>query len=70
MRIPFPNSEKPLVWTQVYKKNSKDLKGPSPLRNHTAVTYQNKMYIFGGKKNLIQPYCKLWIFDFQSERME
>ncbi|CAD8060402.1 unnamed protein product [Paramecium sonneborni] len=67
MKIPFPNLEKPLTWTQVYKKNLKEVKGPGPLRNHTAVTYQNKMYIFGGKENLIQPCCKLWIFDFQSE---
>ena len=39
MRIPFPKSEKPLVWTKVYQKHSKEVKGPGPLRNHTAVTY-------------------------------
>lgn len=37
------------------------------MRNHTSVVFKNKMYLFGGKENLISPSSKLWIFDFLTE---
>ncbi|CAD8145751.1 unnamed protein product [Paramecium octaurelia] len=69
-RIPSPVSPKSFCWTILMKKaagdNAQD-QVPGPLRNHTAVVHQNKMYIFGGKENLMSPTARLWIYDFQEE---
>ncbi|CAK77324.1 unnamed protein product (macronuclear) [Paramecium tetraurelia] len=69
-RIPSPVSPKPFCWTNLMKKapedNAQD-QVPGPLRNHTAVVHQNKMYMFGGKENLMSPTARLWIYDFQEE---
>lgn len=67
--LPLPNSGKPFHWNNIEKKSENrrpdgNDEVPGPLRNHTAAVHETKMYIFGGKENLLSPTGKLWIFDF------
>lgn len=40
------------------------------MHRHTTVTYQNKMYLYGGKVNIFQNSNKLFSYDFQTDQWE
>lgn len=44
--------------------------GPSNRRAHSAVIYNDSMYIFGGYEDLRGSSCQLWQFDLNNERWE
>ncbi|KAL4492534.1 hypothetical protein ABPG72_007647 [Tetrahymena utriculariae] len=51
-----PNNDKPL--------------NPGPLMRHTAVTYKDKMYIYGGNQQSLKPSSQLWSFDFNEDEWQ
>lgn len=52
------------------KKEEDVIEEPGKLHRHTAVAYNNKMYIYGGKINAFENTKNLWAFSFASNRWE
>ncbi|KAM3139624.1 hypothetical protein pb186bvf_008269 [Paramecium bursaria] len=70
-RIPLPQSGKPLQWATLYtSSDDKPPIGPGQLRNHAAITLKDKMYIVGGKENLINSCSKVWTYDLHQNIWE
>lgn len=53
-----------------HKKEETIMEEPGKLHRHTAVTYNNKMYIYGGKINVFENTKNLWAFSFASNQWE
>ncbi|EGR29299.1 kelch motif family protein, putative [Ichthyophthirius multifiliis] len=49
-------------WEKISNKGNKPY--PGPLMRHTAVVFQDKMYIFGGNKQSLKSTNDIWTYDY------
>merc|ERR1719483_1707854 len=72
--LSFCNSEETPLWIYYIKDNHwekfttpKGVVTPTGRRGHTALVYQDSMYIYGGYQDLKGSTSELWTFHFPSQ---